>query len=49
MAIELITPDGLPKPDAYVQVAVATGESLSTVKRRWRVARLWLLQALSLD
>lgn len=28
MAVELLNPDGLPKPDAYRQVAVATGSKL---------------------
>ena len=28
------------------EVAESTGDSLSTVKRRWRVARAWLLEAL---
>ena len=28
------------------EVAASTGDSLSTVKRRWRVARAWLLQTL---
>ena len=30
------------------EVAVHTGESVSTVKRRWRVARAWLLQDMGL-
>lgn len=30
------------------EVAEQTGESLSTVKRRWRVARAWLVQDLGL-
>ena len=29
------------------QIAVATGQSESTVKRGWRVSRAWLLEALS--
>ncbi|GAA3381710.1 RidA family protein [Cryptosporangium minutisporangium] len=37
MAIELINPDGLPKPDAYVQVAIATGTR--TVYLSGQVAR----------
>jgi RNA polymerase sigma factor (sigma-70 family) len=28
------------------EIAENTGESLSTVKRRWRVARAWLLQSM---
>ncbi len=28
MTVELLNPDGLPKPDAYRQVAVATGSKL---------------------
>jgi RNA polymerase sigma factor (TIGR02999 family) len=31
------------------EVAEQTGESLSTVKRRWRVARAWLLQDMAPD
>lgn len=31
------------------EVAEATGDSLSTVKRRWRVARAWLVQALEAE
>ena len=30
------------------EVAALTGESLSTVKRRWRVARAWLMQEMGL-
>ena len=31
------------------EVAAQSGESLSTVKRRWRVARAWLMQDLGLE
>ena len=31
------------------EVAEATGDSLSTVKRRWRVARAWLVQSLEAE
>ena len=31
------------------EVAEQTGDSLSTVKRRWRVARAWLMQDLGLE
>ena len=39
MAVELMNPDGLPRPDVYRQVAVATGTRSCSFPARWR-ARL---------